>query len=702
MSKTFLLFLISFVLLQATELEVFSGCVDSNGSVIHAKDDVNVIYENMMVSAQKMIYDKNKSTIDFSGNIRINKASDYFLFGETLHVNTKEKTNYFQPLFLHEKKNNLWFSAEKALSKEGVYDLHDAIVSSCNPMDPEWKISYSSGTYDSADKWVGLYNIVLYAGDIPFFYLPYFAFSTDTTRRSGFLIPTIGVSATEGVIIEQPFYIAVSDQVDIELRFQTRSERGNGLFTDIRFVDGLESEGNIKLGYFQETNEDNETFGWTNKEHFGIDIDYDRTHVIDDWIGSGVTDKFFVDIKLYNDIDYVNLQAKKNVITDTSTVLTSRLNYMLTGESHYLGVYGKYFFDTTAETTVETLQELPKFQYHKYVDTLGLDNLSYSFDYTTTARSRVRYPNAYENVMTVPIVYATSFFGDYINVSLTEDITLSNINFHQTDGNKSFERGNYASSSQTLAINTDIMKKYENTTHAIRFGASYIFPGYEDKSGFYENKEGQFSDQNCTVGELCEFVQGSIDPVGKSVNIELTQYLFDKSGKEWLYHKLSQPISVEDNTSYGTLENEIRIKLTDNVTLYNNLFYDAQTDEFDKVSSSLSYNGNGVNGSLTHLFQNEPEIGKESDYYTFKLEYQTEGHYTYTTGYAYDDLLKTSRNIVAGIEMKKRCWSYAVQFSERIIPTSSASLIEQYVSLRINLLPITGIGYQHQLSIKSE
>lgn len=683
-------------------MEVLGGCIDSNNTSYHAKDDVNVIYDDMIISAETMIYDKNKTTIDILGNIRINKASDYFIFGDTLRINSQEKTKHFQPLFLHEKKSNLWFSAEKAVSKGAIYDLHDAIVSSCNPMNPEWKISYSSGSYDSDDKWVDLYNIVLYAGDVPFFYLPYFAFSTDKTRRSGFLIPTIGVSATEGLVYEQPYYLAVSDQVDIEFSFQTRADRGDGLFTKIRFVDSETSKGSIKLGYFKEQNEDNDTFGWTNKEHFGIDIDYGKTHLIDSWIGPSVKDRLYMDINLYNDIDYVNLQARKNTINDTSIILTSRVNYMMTGESHYMGIYAKYFYDTTAETTVNTLQELPKFQYHKYVDTLWFDNLSYAIDYKTTVRSRVNLVNAYENVITAPVVYSTSLFNDYLTVSLTEDITLSNINFHQTDNNKSYERGNYASISQTLNINTDMMKKYENTTHAIRFGASYLFPGAEDKTGFYDNKEGQFDEQECTVGELCEFVQGSISQVDKTVNLALTQYLFDKEGKEWLYHKITQPISVEDNTTYGVLENEIRLQLGNHVTLYNDLFYDMQTDQFDKISSSLSYNGNGMSTVLAHLFQNQPLINRESDYYTFKMEYKTSGNYTYTAEYAYDNLLKTSRNIVAGIKMKKRCWSYDIQFSERIIPTSSASLTEQYLSVRVNLIPIAGIGYQHQLSSDSE
>lgn len=688
-------------MLQATQMELICGSVDSNGSAIYARDDVNVIYDEMMVAASSMDYDKNKSLIDFKGNIRVNKGSDYFIFGDRLSIDTKENTKFFKPLFLHQKKSNLWFSSSKAESKDGIYNLEDALVSSCNPMNPEWKISYSSGTYDTKDQWVDLYNIVFYAGDIPFFYLPYFAFSTDNTRRSGFLIPTLGFSAIEGIVFEQPYYIAVDDSWDMEIRLQTRSERGEGIFTDIRFVDSATSKGKVSLGYFHELNEDNDTFGWTNKEHFGIDIDYDRTHVIDSWFDESVTDKLFTDIKLYNDIDYVSLQARKDTLIDTSIILTSRMNYMITGESHYLGVYAKYFFDMTAETTTTTLQELPQAQYHKYVSPLFFDSLSYSVDYKVTSRKRVEYVNANENVITAPIVYATSIFGDYINISLTEDISLSNINFNQTDNNQSFETGNYLSLSQTLTINTDIMKKYEENVHAIRFGASYLFPGSEHKSGFYENKEGQFDDESCVTGELCEFVQGSVEPVDKKVDLELTQYLFDTKGQEWFYHKIVQPISVEDNTTFGSLENEIRIKLTDHVTLYNDTFYDMQTDEFEKVSSTLSYNSQGTQASLSHLFQSQAAINNYSDYLTFRYQ-QKLGKYTYIVEHAYDNLAKEPQNSILGIKMKKRCWSYEIQFSERIVPTSAASLTEQYLSFKIDLIPIAGVGYQHELNTESE
>ncbi len=678
------------------------GDVDSNNSSIYAKDDVNIIFDKMMISADSMHYDKNKSTMSFEGNIKLNQESKYFVFGENLLIDTKTGQKIFKPLFLHEKENYLWFSAANAKAEKTKYKLEDAIVSSCNPVDPEWKIAYSTGDYDTDEKWANLYNIVFYAGDFPFLYLPYIGFSTDDTRRSGFLTPTIGLSQKEGLIYEQSYYIVPSDNVDIELRVDTRSDRGQGLFTDIRFVDSHTSKGTVSFGYFKELNDGQDTFGWTNEEHFGTNIDYDRTHLFDFLFDKSVTDKFFTDINLYNDIEYVNLQTSSNEAADTSTVLTSRINYMVGGDDHYLGVYGKYFLDTTVDTTATTLQELPKVQYHQYVDSFLTDNITYSVDVKTTSRSRPSLTTAFENVITAPISYATSIFGNYINISLTEDITMSNIDFQNTEGNTSFEAGSYVSLSQTFQIDTDIMKKYENNTHALRFGASYVFPGEGEKKGFYENKEGQFDEESCTTGSLCEFVQGSIDPVERNIDIELTQYIFDDKGKEWFYHKLTQPISVENNTTYGVLENELRIKLTDHISFYHDLFYDVPLDHIDKVSSSLGYNGGGVSSIVTHLFQNQPLLSKESDYYTFKLDYDAGNNYTYVLEYAYDNLLEETRNILAGVKMAKRCWSYEIQFSQRTIPTSTASLTEQFISFKIDLLPIAGIGYEQQLSSESQ
>ena len=57
--------------------------------------------------------------------------------------------------------------------------------------------------------WFNMYNARLYIYDIPVFYTPYFGYSLDTTRQTGLLMPSVGISSDEGFYYEQPFKLEV-------------------------------------------------------------------------------------------------------------------------------------------------------------------------------------------------------------------------------------------------------------------------------------------------------------------------------------------------------------------------------------------------------------------------------------------------------------------------------------------------------------
>ena len=695
MRKLFL-FVSLFSALCASEVELLSGEAYVDGPILKATGDVVVFYDDMMIHAKNMSYDRDQKLLDMWGDVYIMKGALYYAMGERLHIDIEHKIRNYKPLFLHEKKNFMWLSAPLARSHDGVYELKDALVSSCNPNNPEWRMGYSTGRYDSNKKWVDLYNMVLYAGDIPFLYLPYFGFTTDTTRTTGFLRPSVGWSELEGFFYEQPFYIVVSDQMDIELRYQSRSRRGEAFYTDIRFVDSPSSKGKISLGYFKEQNSNQAELGWVNDEHYGAEVDYARTHLIDRFLGEGDKDQIYMDINLYNDIDYVNLQLQNGERPNTSNIITSKINYALSGDRQYLGVYAKYFIDTVKLSNAQTLQELPNVQYHKYIDTFLLDHLTYSIDYANTYRYRPTLANANEDLVTVPISYTLPLFNNYINLSLNENIAMSSISFSNT-GDSRFDSGDYVSSSQELVLDTDLIKRYKNMIHTFRTGLSYETPGFEYKSGFYENSYGQFDEEVCSVGDLCEFAQGSINPIESKVSFNFIQYFYDLNGKEWLYHKVSQPYYVDRNQSAGILENEFRVQFDNHITVYNDTFVNVNQSRIDKSSSSIGYNGLDVKTVLTHLYQNQPEISKESDYYTFSLDYRPNSRYTWYGAYAYDNRIGSSRNWKIGVKMKKRCWSYELRYSENIVPTSNDSITNRFIYMSVELIPIAGVDYEYNI-----
>ncbi|MGB2553804.1 LPS-assembly protein LptD, partial [Campylobacter sp. MOP51] len=85
-----------------------------------------------------------------------------------------------------------------------------------------------------------------------------------------------------------------------------------------------------------------------------------------------------------NDIDYVNLKTRKSYNEGKNPLVASKLNYFISNDKHYAGVYARYYIDTakvgSKNENKDVLQEYPSIQYHKYTDSLIVPNLLYSVD----------------------------------------------------------------------------------------------------------------------------------------------------------------------------------------------------------------------------------------------------------------------------------------------------------------------------------
>jgi len=85
-----------------------------------------------------------------------------------------------------------------------------------------------------------------------FFSLPYFGFSTDTTRRTGLLPPEFGYGNNDGFYYKQPIYFAPYNEWDFQVDPQVRTRRGVGAYGAFRFVDSPDGKGEISFGAFKD------------------------------------------------------------------------------------------------------------------------------------------------------------------------------------------------------------------------------------------------------------------------------------------------------------------------------------------------------------------------------------------------------------------------------------------------------------------
>lgn len=735
MFRLLVLLLCMSALVQADKkVEVFATSIDTNGTYLKANDDVVVLYDGLYVSAESATYDRNSEVLELYGNVVALQGSQYYAMGDYLMLNTLEESRQFRPFFFQQHSDNLWISARSAKSKAEEYELHSGVVSSCNPQDPDWTVRFSSGYYDDEDQWMQLYNARLYAGEIPLFYVPYFAYPTDTTRRTGLLRPTFGLSSDEGFMYQQPIYIAEDPQWDLELLPQIRTKRGRGIYSRFRFVDSPKSTGSIVLGGFKEESSYLEEFNLKNEKHYGAEFDYQHRDFLKTWFDWGISGSsgIYSDITYLNDVEYLNLKENDSLNYSTDSQVTSKVNLFLNQSEDYFGSYFKYFIDLNKETNADTIQRLPAVQYHHYLNTFFDDHLMYSIDYRGTNFYRETRKGAIQNELSVPLDLQFSLFDEYMTLTLSENLYASHISFYGS-GNPNdpndpaspyvqqpvngFSPGVYGRDIQSVQLNSNVVKAFDDFTHSMSFTAGYQHPGTEIRTGFYDDYQAAFDqiradNVRCDAGP-CEY--DTIQEILEQGSLEFTQYIFTADQGEKLYHRLKQPLIYEKGyDKYGDLENELRYYFTRALNFYNNTFYNYDRNVISKTQNSIGYNDTVFIVNLSHLYEDKliqnqvtaDETRLRTRYLTTDARYNYSQRWQYFAGYAYDIENSETKNRNLGFLYNKRCWSVQLKYVENIRPTlatingvsETSSIKDRVLYLTLNLRPLGGMEVDYKSS----
>ncbi|WP_187647994.1 LPS-assembly protein LptD [Nitrosophilus labii] len=659
-------------------LELFAKKVETRQDIVVAKEDVVLVYDGYYIEADKALYDKNSSTIELFGKISILKESSYTILSEYAIFDMVNKKIYSKPFFFIEQKDGLWISSCEAKGKEGLFRFEDSLVSSCNPTDPDWKLEFSLGKYYEKKRWVNLYNVRLYAGEIPIFYLPYFGFSTSKERKSGLLIPKFALSNEEGFVYIQPIFIAPYPQWDLEILPQIRTKRGKGLYATFRFVDMPYSNGYFKTGFFKEKSSYVEQENLKNSTHNGFEFFYTRNALFTKNTTVDKRDGLYIDLKYLNDIDYLNLQHR-NIEKSYKSLITSRVNYYYNMYNHYMGFYSKYFIDTTKVTNEDTLQIFPKLQYHSYVKSLIFNNVLYSIDYKYNNYYRDVGVNAQQYELNIPIGVYFSFFDDFLGFSVTENIYMTYIDYFNTP--YWIENAYIVRNYHKFSLYSDLIKGYENFLHTIHLNASLVVPSYEKDEGQKE-----------------DFI--TINSETKRLEVSLKEYFYDKNGKEFLYHRIIQPIFYDSDYKYGDLENEIGFKINSKISIVSDFFYSHQYSSVNSITTSLNYKDAMQSAIVSHFYKNGFEGKEDSSFITVRLQRNLSKKYKLFGKIDYDFVNNYMKNWEFGWYYKKKCWNYKISYREDIRPiltsVGSSSIKNRAILFKVELVPLGGVEYAYR------
>ena len=679
--------------LKNEKFQVLAKNIDSKDNIMTAKGDVLIFSPTYYLSADKIVYNKEKETFELFDNVLILKDNNIQTQSDYALVNLKNNDYTQNPVLFFEKENNLWMNSKTTSKTNNIIDLEESIISSCDCIDPAWSIRVSSASYDTEDKWLNTFNTRLYIKDVPVFYTPYFGFPTDKTRRTGLLTPTIGYSGSEGVHYSQPIYYAPSDDFDLEFVPQVRTIRGSGAYTYLRYADSPYSILKLQTGFFKENEDYFIENKLKNQKHYGWDIDYERTKLFSN---SETQDGLYASIKWLNDIEYRTLE-KDDTTLSTEKLVESKINYFYNTSKYYTGVYGKFYIDTAKDSNDTTLQELPKVQFHKYNEKLFLDKLLYSVDTNVTNYTRNEGINANIYEASLPISYSKYFFNDYINLKIKNRTIINKYNYSNTD--KNFEDGTLVQNESSVSISSDLIKEFEDYLHTVNLDITYTHPTNLKKDGDLYKLTNNDSDLS-----VFPVAQGK-----KNINLSLNESLYRKEdSKQLVNHKLSQSIlyNDQDEAKLQNLENYLKVYF-ENTTISNKITYNIQDKQFIENTADFNYKYEDLSLVLGYYKSKDtPNSGKE-DLESYRVTASYDLSRDYKIGYYQNyNMLEHIRNKQAfTFTIDDRCWNLEMKYEKEVIPSTTANLEannQRIVFFTLTLKPLGAIKQKYKLKDKND
>jgi LPS-assembly protein len=685
--------------------------VDANGSIVHSTTYPTLIYQDQVVSAQTLTYDNNTSVVEAFGQVNAFKGGKYHTISEYSRLNLTKETRYLKPYYSIDANSSAWISAVDATGCQSRVDLSKGMVSGCNSNNPLWKIHFTSANYDTQSQWVNMYNALLYVKDVPVMYLPYFGYPTDNTRRSGLLIPTFGFSNGEGFYYQQPLYLAPKNWWDLELRPQIRTSRGEGVYGDFRFVDGANSKGSIRFGYFKEQEAYALAHNLAFKKHYGYNLDYRNSALLSQWFGINLSGEsgLYVRTSRISDVDYLNLQHSDQIYNVTSNQVISRVNSYYNGEKNYFGLYAKYYQYLDQSSNARTIQTLPEIHYHRYLESLLGNHLLINGDATVTNFYRDEGKKGIQGDIVIPIALRTSLLNGYLDASYTANSSVRMLSLSGNDANLSnagqtfnnTNQGLYAQLSHVFKLSSTLVRPYSTFTHVMAPEVSYSSAGSHLYSGYYK----EYS-VGCTVGNTdpaCDFY--TLNPPRDTLAFALNNYIMQRN-KQVFSDRLSQNFYRDPTgNSASELQNEAQWQVTKSLSFYNQTAFNHMRGRITKEQNTVNYADGVLSASMSHYYTDTLLGGMPTyaSYLTANANYIYNDNYKFFSLVAYDYHANVLKREEVGFLYTTRCLDFGLKFVQNIRPivtidNASNSVNDRYVYVTIIFKPLGGSMFNYHLT----
>ncbi len=245
--------------------------------------DVSLLRFGQQITANKAFVYRDPATgkitsMDLLGNVHLREPNT-LVIAKRGHYNFESRNKTLQEIFYRTSMTNGkeiagpkvgksdiqqerkitamtgWGSANEFSQDEpNVYELRGSSYSTCPPASPAWRVKASHLVLNKNSGRGYATNARIYVKDVPVFYFPYFNFSIDHQRKSGFLWPSYGnrssssnIYSAWGPYVLIPFYWNMAPNYDMTITPGFLSKRGLRITDRFRYLSSI-GHGIINIG----------------------------------------------------------------------------------------------------------------------------------------------------------------------------------------------------------------------------------------------------------------------------------------------------------------------------------------------------------------------------------------------------------------------------------------------------------------------
>ncbi len=195
---------------------------DSDGETVTATGNVVLRSQDRSVRADQVIWSRATGQIVGSGNVRFVDENGNQLYTERIELTDQFEAGAMEDLLLALREGGRLAARSGMRADDGTVTLNDAAYTGCEvvtpegcPREPSWRITADRVVYDPAQKRVRFRGAFLELFGARLIPLPGLAIRTDGRAVSGFLVPDLRVSESNGVEVSASYYMRVADNKDL-------------------------------------------------------------------------------------------------------------------------------------------------------------------------------------------------------------------------------------------------------------------------------------------------------------------------------------------------------------------------------------------------------------------------------------------------------------------------------------------------------